>query len=78
MLDYHLKNNIDPRLFISVMLRENHALITDGYDIDWKNRKIIFTTVNYTSTYRLIISINQLYINDMLNMVYDKQSDALS
>lgn len=78
MLDYHLKNNIDPRLFISVMLRENHSLITDGYDIDWKNRKIIFTTVNYTSTYRLIISINQLYINDMLNMVYDKQSDALS
>lgn len=77
LITYHLKNNIDPRLFISVMLRENHSLISDGYIIDWEHRKMILTNANYTSTYRLIISINQLYINDMLNMVYDKQSDAL-
>lgn len=78
MIDYHLENHIDPKLFISVMLRENHSLITEGYDIDWVHRKIIFTTVNYTSTYRLIISVNQLYINDYLKMLYDKSDNALS
>jgi len=78
MLDYHIQNNIDPRLFISVMLRENHTLIDDGYYVDWKTRKLIFTTVNYTSTYRMLISVNQLYINDMLKVLYDKRDDAIS
>lgn len=78
MIDFHIQNNIDPKLFISVMLRENHHLITEGYDIDWVKRKIVFTTVNYVSTYRLIISVNKLYINDMLKMLYDKEDNALS
>lgn len=77
LLDYHLKNNIDPRIFISVKLRENHTLIDDGYYIDWQHRKIVFTTVSYVSTYRMLISINQLYINDMLKVLYDKRDDAI-
>lgn len=72
MIDYHLEHGIDPSLFLDIKLRENHCVIDEGYDIDWKRRMLIFTNVRYTSTYRMLIAVNQLYINDMLVMVYDK------
>lgn len=72
MIDYHIKHKIDPELFISVKLRENRCLINDGYYVDWQRRTLVFTTVNYTHTYRLIVAVNQLYINDMLTEMYGK------
>lgn len=72
LIDYHLKNNLDPELFISVKLRDNRCLIDDGYYVDWQRRTLVFTNVNYTHTYRLIIAINRLYINDMLLELYGK------
>ena len=72
MIDYHIKHKIDPELFISVKLRENRCLINDGYYVDWQRRTLVFTSVNYTHTYRLIIAVNQLYINDMLTEMYGK------
>lgn len=74
MIDYHLNNNININLFLDVKLRENHCLITDGYYVDWKRRTLVFTNAHYTSTYRLIIAINQLYINDMLSEMYGKHN----
>lgn len=73
MIDYHLEHHLNPELFINVNLRENHDLINDGYYVDWKRRVLIFTTINYANTYRLIITINQLYINDMLKAMYGKE-----
>jgi hypothetical protein len=78
MLDYHIEHHISPDLFINVMLRENNVLIDDGYYIDWNERKVKFQTVKYQCTYRLIISINQLYINDMLKMLYLKDDNGIS
>ena len=72
MIDYHLKNNLNPELFLSIKLRDHRCLINDGYYVDWKRRTLVFTNVNYTHTYRLIIAINQLYINDMLAVMYGK------
>jgi hypothetical protein len=72
MIDYHLQHGIDVGLFIDVKLRENHCLIDDGYYVDWKRRMLVLTNVRYTSTYRLIIIYNKLYMNDMLSMMYDK------
>ena len=72
LIDYHLEHKLDPELFINVKLRDNRCLIEDGYYIDWKRRMLVFTNVNYTHTYRLIIVINQLYINDMLREMYGK------
>lgn len=72
LIDYHLKNNMKPELFLSVKLRDNRCLINDGYYVDWHRRTLVFTNVNYTHTYRLIIAVNQLYINDMLNELYGK------
>jgi hypothetical protein len=72
MIDYHLKNKLPIDLFITVKLRENRCLIDDGYYVDWERRTLVFTNINYAHTYRLIIAINQLYINDMLNEIYGK------
>lgn len=73
LIDYHLERNLNPELFINVKLRENRCLIDDGYYVDWKRRMLVFTNINYANTYRLIITINQLYINDMLAEIYNKK-----
>lgn len=72
MIDYHLKNHLDVGLFISVKLRENKCLIDDGYYVDWKRRVLVFDNINYAHTYRLIIAVNKLYIQDMLKEMYGK------
>ncbi len=72
MIDYHLKHHLNPELFINVHLRENRSLILDGYYVDWKRRMLVIQNVNYANTYRLLITINQLYINDLLIDMYGK------
>jgi hypothetical protein len=72
MIDYHLINHIPIETFLSVKLRENKCLIDDGYYVDWKRRMLVFTNINYARTYRLIISVNKLYLNDMLKTMYGK------
>ena len=69
---YHLKNHLNPELFINVHLRENRSLILDGYYVDWKRRVLVIQNVNYANTYRLLITINQLYINQLLIDMYGK------
>lgn len=72
MIEYHVKNHIDPENFISIKLRENKLLINEGYYVDWNECKLIFTNCRYASTYRLIITINNLYITDFMNEMYNK------
>lgn len=72
MIDYHIKHNIPVELFLSVKLRENRCLINDGYYIDWERRTLVFTNANYSHTYRLLIAVNQLYVNELLLTMYDK------
>lgn len=72
MIDYHLKNHLDVGLFLSVKLRENNCLIDDGYYVDWERRTLVFDNINYLHTYRLIIAVNKLYIQNLLKTMYDK------
>ena len=72
MITFHLENHINPELFISVKIRENKLLINEGYYVDWKSLKLIFTNCKYHSTYRLIFTINKLYISDFMNEMYNK------
>lgn len=72
LIDHHLENNIPIDILMNVSLRENKDLIQEGYYVDWKRRTLVFTNINYTHTYRLIISINQLYINDLMLDMYGK------
>ena len=73
MIDYHLENNLPVENFLCVKLRQNRCLIDEGYYVDWKTRKLIFTSVSYTHTYRLLIAANNIYINNMLLEMYGKQ-----
>lgn len=73
ILDYHLEHHLSTDLFISVKLRENKCLIDDGYYVDWKRRVLVFTNINYTLTYRMIIAVNQLYINNLLSEMYNRK-----
>lgn len=72
IIDYHIKNSLSIDLFMSVKLRENRCLINDGYYIDWKHRKLIFTNAHYTHTYRMLIAVNKLYVNNWLADMYGK------
>jgi hypothetical protein len=72
MIDYHLRKNLKIELFMTVKLRDNRCLINDGYYVDWKRLMLVFTSCNYTSTYRLIITLNQLYFNNLLIDMYNK------
>lgn len=74
LIKFHLENNIDVGLMLSVKLRENRCLIEDGYYVDWKRKTLVFTSVNFTKTYRMIIAVNQLYINNLLIDMYGKNN----
>ena len=73
MIDYHLEHKLPVDLLVNVCLRENRNLIYEGYYVDWERRTLVFTNINYTHTYRLIISVNQLYMNDLLKDMYGKE-----
>ena len=70
LIDYHLENHIPVEMMISVKLRENKCLIDDGYYVDWPRRTLVIDNMNYAHTYRLIIAVNKLYINNLLNELY--------
>jgi hypothetical protein len=72
LIDYHLEHNIPVDLFISVKLRENRCLIEDGYYVDWKRRVLVFTNICYAHTYRMIVAVNKLYIQQLLTDAYGK------
>ena len=72
LIDHHLQNGIDVGIFLSVKLRENKCLIDDGYYVDWKRRTLVLTNINYAHTYRLIIAMNKLYVNQLLTDMYGK------
>ena len=72
IIDYHLENNMSIDLFMSVKLRENRTIINDGYYMNWKNKKLVFTNAHYTHTYRMIIAVNTLYVNNWLLDMYGK------
>jgi hypothetical protein len=77
MIDYHIQHKMNPELFVHVDMRENHTLIRDGFYVDWEHRILKFQTVNYANTYRLIITLNQLYLNQLLTDLYGKDQTNL-
>lgn len=72
LIDYHLEHGMKPELFMDLKLRDNRCMLTDGYYVDWERRVLVVNNINYAHTYRLIISVNQLYINDIIKTIYGK------
>ena len=77
IIDYHLEHHINPELFLSVKLREMRSIIEDGYYVDWERRVLVFDTVNYTHTYRIIVAMDHLYVQNLLLELYGKPNNNI-
>ena len=72
MIDYHLKMGLPMDEFIKIEFRENGSILNNEmYYIDWANRKLTLLHPDYHRTYRLIITVSPLYINETLKKVYN-------
>ena len=72
MYTYHKEKGIPFSTFINIkIMKDNKMLkIVDEYDIDWETKTVITKNVNMASTYRLIIYVNTLYINNLVSSIY--------
>ena len=71
-IDYHLERNIPMDTFITIQFRENGKILQDElYTIDWKQRMIHIPLPNYHRTYRLIIITSPVYVNELIEQIFD-------
>lgn len=81
IITYHNKNGIPNSVFIQfIIMKNNDKLVeTTDYTIDWDNMSITVLKSDPDVTYRLVIFINNLYVNELMdnlnnmNMSYEQQ-----
>lgn len=68
VIEYHRKHGLDCSIFIHfTVMKDNTKLFPKrDYDVDLDNLVLITKNSNIDSTYRLIIHVNTLYINELL------------
>lgn len=72
VIDYHLKFGIPMERFINIQFRENGEVINDEmFYIDWHTRELHILNPNMHRTYRLIITVSQDYINNLIKELYN-------
>lgn len=72
VIDYHLKMGLPMEKFIRIEFRENGEILhNELYYINWKNRELVLFKPNMRRTYRLIISVNHEYINNLIKDLYN-------
>lgn len=73
-IDYQYKHGLpmDQLIGITVM-RDNQKLdpVAGDYSVDFEKLELITNKVNMTSTYRLIIIVNTLYVNTLIGTLLD-------
>lgn len=74
MMSYHDNKGIPYNTFINITVKKDSQPLEygpRGFEIDWKNLQLITHKTNPSSTYRLFIHINTLYINTLIKDVLD-------
>lgn len=72
MIDYHLSNAIPLERFIKIQFRENGSILeNEEYYIDWHKRYLKLIYPDTHRTYRLLITANIEYINELIKTVYN-------
>jgi hypothetical protein len=72
VIDYHLKFQIPMEKLIQFQFRENGVILhNELYYIDWGNRMLTMTVPDHHRTYRLIISVNHEYANNLVKQLYN-------
>ena len=72
VIDYHLQNGIPMESFINIQFRENGQILdNESYWIDWSSRILYLSNPDQHRTYRLIISVSNVYINELIKKIYN-------
>lgn len=72
-LEYHKKHNIPSSVFLKYRVTQDNRDLQEGkdYKIDFDEFKLTTYVYNTNSTFRLIIYINTLYINELIQNIFD-------
>ena len=71
VIDYHLRMGIPMDTFIKIQFREHGQILNDeAFFIDWHKRNLHIVKPDQHRTYRLIITVSQDYINEMIKTLY--------
>jgi hypothetical protein len=73
VMTYHKEHNIPYDLFIKAQAMKNNRYMEEEteWSIDYDKCELITKNCDFRSSYRLIIHINTLYVNQLLTTVYD-------
>lgn len=71
VIDYHLELGMRMDNFINIQFRENGRILNDEmYWIDWHKRVLHIVNPDQHRTYRLLITVCQEYINNLVKEIY--------
>lgn len=72
VINYHLQFGIPMNKFIDIQFRENGQILSNEmFYIDWHTRMLHLLNPNYRRTYRLIITVNVEYVNNLVKEIYN-------
>jgi hypothetical protein len=72
VIDYHLKFGMPMERFINIQFRENGQILNDElFYINWHTRMLHVIKPDQHRTYRLIITVSQDYINNLIKDLYN-------
>lgn len=76
IIAYHNKNGIPNTVFIQIIIMKNNVKLVEGtdYTVDWTNLSVGIKNSDPDMTYRLVIFVNNLYVNDLLENLGDMNS----
>ncbi len=69
---FHKEKNIPCNTFMDIVVMKDNEMLEYGkdFEIDYKTLTLITKRVNIISTYRLLIHVNTLYINNLISTLY--------
>lgn len=80
IIEYHKKEGIPNTVVFNIIIMKNNTKLSDkpnpetgrrDYSVDYDNLKIKIYNINESATYRLVIYLNNLYINNLINTIND-------
>ena len=73
-IKYHKKNGIPLDTFMHIDILKNNRTMEierNEYRIDWDNLTVYINNCNTAQEYRFLLSINTVYLNDLLSDIVD-------
>lgn len=78
VIKYHKEKGIPLETFIKVSVMKDNTLLdplNGDFSVDWDNFILTTNRLNLASTYRIMIHVNTLYVNELIKSVYGFRDD---